>query len=92
MNIEDPVEIPIDGVLDLHTFRPGEIKCLIPEYVYECRRRGIYEIRIIHGKGTGTLQRIVHSALGKIPEVESFHLAGADHSGWGATIVYLKKE
>jgi DNA-nicking Smr family endonuclease len=47
------LEHPIDGMLDLHTFAPGEVKDVVAEYVRECHRRGIVELRIVHGKGTG---------------------------------------
>jgi len=50
------VKIPIDGVLDLHTFQPGEVKDLLNDYIEECLKKEIYELRIIHGKGTGTLK------------------------------------
>lgn len=82
-------ELPIDGVLDLHTFSPKEVKDLVPEYIGECLRRGISEIRIIHGKGTGTLKAIVHGLLKKDPRVASFRDAGIDAGGWGATLVKL---
>ncbi len=91
-NQEDSVKYPIDGILDLHTFHPGDVKSLVPEYISECRKRGIYEIRIIHGKGTGTLRRIVHSILEKSPQVESYRLAGEDEGGWGATLVTLYQD
>ncbi len=87
----EPVEIPVDGVLDLHAFRPGEIKDLIPDYIRLCKEKDIYEIRIIHGKGTGQLRRTVHSILSKNPTVRSFRLAGEDAGGWGATIIELKR-
>ncbi len=86
---EQPIEIPIDGELDLHTFSPREAKDLIPEYLRACLQKGILNVRIIHGKGTGTLQRSVHHILRRIPEVHSFHLAGYDEGGWGATVVQL---
>lgn len=86
------VEYPIDGTLDLHTFRPGEIRELLPEYVAACREKGIREIRIIHGKGTGVLRETVHAILKRLPEVASFRLAGEERGGWGATIVTLKSE
>ena len=53
MDGNNPIEYPIDGILDLHTFRPNEVKDLIPEYLAACRERGILQVRIIHGKGTG---------------------------------------
>jgi dsDNA-specific endonuclease/ATPase MutS2 len=84
-----PVEIPIDGVLDLHTFRPKDVKDLVPEYIGECLSRGLTEIRIIHGKGTGTLKTIVQSVLKKDPRVAGFSDAGIDAGGWGATVVQL---
>jgi len=84
----EPVEHPIDGVLDLHTFHPRDVKSLVPEYLAECRRRGILEARIVHGKGTGTLRRVVHSVLETLPWVTDYRLAG-DGGGWGATLVTL---
>src|ERR1051325_4682658 len=85
----EPVELPIDGVLDLHTFRPAEIKGVVTDYLAECRARGILEVRIIHGKGIGQLRQTVHSILARHPDVHSFALAGEAYGGSGATIVHL---
>jgi DNA-nicking Smr family endonuclease len=90
MREDATIELPIDGVLDLHTFDPREVRDLVPEYLAACRDRGILSVRIIHGKGTGTLRRIVHSTLARIPLVGTFRLAGGDGGGWGATVVELR--
>ena len=100
MEVEEPdaagcdegvTELPIDGTLDLHTFRPGEIKHLIPDYLEACLERNILHVRIVHGKGTGTLRRSVHAILERLEDVESFATAGMGAGGWGATLVTLKK-
>ena len=88
---DEPVEYPIDGILDLHQFSPKDVKELVPEYIAACLEKRIYSIRIIHGKGTGTLRRIVHSLLEKDERVASFRLDPSPGSSWGATLVELKR-
>ncbi|HCI72034.1 MAG TPA: DNA mismatch repair protein MutS [Balneola sp.] len=85
----EPVELPIDGILDLHLFSPKELGDLIPDYIEACLEKDIYSIRIIHGKGKGVLRRTVHSLLDKNEFVVSYRLAD-DRSSWGATLVELK--
>jgi DNA-nicking Smr family endonuclease len=85
----DPVELPIDGVLDLHTFRPKDVKDVVLAYIDTCEERGVYELRIIHGKGIGQLRNTVHALLKKHPKVSQFSLASEHYGGSGATIVYL---
>jgi DNA-nicking Smr family endonuclease len=84
------IEVPIDGILDLHTFSPKDVKDLIPDYLQACRERGILEVRIIHGKGSGSLRRTVHSILDKLPGVVTFSQAPDESGGWGATILTLR--
>ena len=84
---ETAIELPVDGVLDLHTFAPRDVKELVPTYLDECLERGITEVNIIHGKGKGVLRRIVRAALDRHPAVMSYEYG----SSWGATIVTLKK-
>ncbi len=88
-NDNESVEFPIDGTLDLHTFRPKDVKSLVPDYIEACMERGIYQIRIVHGKGSGTLRQIVHSILNKHPNVISFKHEGGSGGSWGATVVEL---
>lgn len=87
---EQPVEVPITGELDLHTFRPNEIGSLLPEYFRECRIQGLLSVRVIHGKGSGSLREGVHRLLERLPEVESFRLGDQTSGSWGATLVRLR--
>ncbi len=83
-------ELPIDGTLDLHTFAPREVKDLVPTYIDECLKLKILQLRIIHGKGTGALRRLVHSILEKHQAVRAYRHEGGSGGSWGATIVDLK--
>lgn len=86
----DPIAQPIDGTLDLHTFDPSEVEDLLRDYLQACRERGILQVRVVHGKGTGVLKSRVEAILDRLPEVLSRRTAGADAGGWGATLVTLR--
>ena len=86
---EHKIELPIDGELDLHLFHPRDVKDLVPDYLDECKQRGITDIRIIHGKGTGALRETVHAILNKRNDVIEFYLT--DHN-WGSTSLTLNLE
>jgi len=88
-DVPEIVELTIDGTLDLHTFSPADVKDLVPAYIDECVSRDILQIRIIHGKGTGTLRRIVRSILDANPQVVRYWQEEGTGGGWGATIVAL---
>lgn len=86
---DKPVAIPIEDVLDLHPFRPKDIPGVVEEYLKECVRHGIRNVRLIHGRGAGVQRNIVRSILQKNPAVLSFRDAPAEAGGWGATVVVL---
>ena len=86
----EPIRIPIEDVLDLHTFRPQDIADLLDEYFSECIKAGIQSVRVIHGKGKGIQKRQVHKILKKHPLVQSFSDAPPEAGGWGATMVTLR--
>jgi DNA-nicking Smr family endonuclease len=90
MDEDESIQMPINGVLDLHTFKPREVHELVRDYLEACRERGIFQARIIHGKGTGALRETVHSILAKDSAVLSFSLDHPEYGGWGATIVKLR--
>ncbi len=87
----EPIHIPIEDVLDLHTFKPSEVPELLDDYFEACIEKGIHNVRIIHGKGHGKLKRRVKGILEKNDKVQSFRNAPPNAGGWGATLVDLKK-
>ncbi len=87
----DPVVVPIDGILDLHTFAPGDLKGLLQDYVDACLEANVHDLRIIHGKGSGAMRARVRALLEEDLRVQAFEDAPADAGGWGATQVTLKR-
>jgi len=85
---DEPVQVPIEDEIDLHAFRPDEIRDVVREYLGEARARGFREVRLIHGRGRGVQRASIQSMLAQIDFVESFY----DASSLGATVVILKGE
>jgi DNA-nicking Smr family endonuclease len=85
---EEVFRLPIDGTLDLHTFAPRDTQAVVRDYVSEAYRRGLDEVRIIHGRGTGVQRGLVQATLEAHPDVESF--ADDEPSHLGATIAWLR--
>ena len=86
----EPIQIPIEDVLDLHTFRPQDIADLLENYFDECLKADIFSVRVIHGKGKGVQKSQVQRILHKNPRVKGFKDAPPEAGGWGATLVELK--
>lgn len=89
---DEPIEIPITDVLDLHHFQPKEIRGVVEEYLNECQTIGLLTVRLIHGKGKGVQRSIVQSLLDVHPAVISYADAPLEAGSWGATIVRLKEK
>ena len=80
--------IPIEDVLDLHTFAPRDITSVVEEYVTAAWDRGLREVRLIHGRGRGVQRGIVQQALERHPLVVEFWDAPDTHLG--ATVARLR--
>jgi dsDNA-specific endonuclease/ATPase MutS2 len=87
----DPIEIPITDVFDLHTIHPRDAKNAVEAYLEEAHARGFEYVRIIHGRGIGAQREMVRKVLARTPWVESFSDAPPEAGGWGATVVKLIK-
>ncbi|MDP9120137.1 MAG: Smr/MutS family protein [Acidobacteriota bacterium] len=83
------VELPIADVLDLHSFQPREVPDLVRDYLDAAWDKGLRELRIIHGRGTGMQRQTVRTLLARDPRVQGFGDAPAHAGGWGATWVRL---
>ena len=91
-DLGNPVVLPIEDTLDLHTFQPREVKELLDDYLEAACEKGFREVLIIHGKGQGVLRQRVHAILRKHPRILSLRQADASGGGWGATVAVLVSE
>jgi dsDNA-specific endonuclease/ATPase MutS2 len=87
----EPVVLPLEDVLDLHSVPPRDAQAIVEEYLHECYRWNFGALRIIHGRGIGAQRAMVRKLLEKLDFVESFSDAPAEAGGWGATVVTLRK-
>lgn len=86
----DPVRVPIEAVLDLHSFQPRDIPSVVEEYLREAAARGLREVRLIHGRGRGVQRQLVQKVLAGHPLVARYADAPSERGGWGATLVWLR--
>lgn len=86
---KEPIRIPIEDVLDLHSVSPRDVKPVVEEYLSEVHRLGFPAVRIIHGRGIGVQREMVRKILERTPFVHSFGDAPSEAGGWGATIITL---
>ncbi len=75
--------------LDLHRLTTDEALCKLDDYLSEVYQTGLHSVRIVHGKGTGTLRLAVRRELKHHPLVKSFRPAFAMEGGDGATVVQM---
>ncbi len=64
----------------------------LDQYLHDAFMAGLYQVRIIHGKGTGTLRRVVQEQLDKHPLVKSYRLGDYGEGGDGVTIVQFTEK
>jgi len=86
----EDVVVPIEDCLDLHPFRPREVRDVVEAYLAAAVEQGLAEVRLIHGRGIGVQRRIVRAVLERHPLVVRFGDAPPERGGWGATLAVLR--
>lgn len=86
---EEPTELPITDVFDLHSFRPREVPSVVRAYLDAAYEKGLRRVRIIHGRGVGVQRRTVRTLLERDPRVARFGDAPPEAGGWGATWIEM---
>jgi DNA-nicking Smr family endonuclease len=84
------VPVPIEDSIDLHSFRPSDVRSVVEEYLRAAHARGYGEVRLIHGRGIGMQRANVRALLSRHPLVLRYADAPEDRGGRGATLVWLR--
>ena len=88
---DEPVNLEIRDVIDLHSIPPRQVRAVVEAYLIEARARGFRFVRLIHGKGIGVQRESVRAILDRTPFVAGYHDAPPDAGGLGATIAELNQ-
>lgn len=81
--------MPIEDFIDLHPFRPQEIRAVVDSYLDAATEAGFREVRLIHGRGKGVQRDSIRRLLKEDPRILGFKDAPVERGGWGATVVTL---
>jgi DNA-nicking Smr family endonuclease len=84
---DEPVRVPIEDAIDLHSFAPRDVASVVEDYLEAARDAGFSEVRLIHGRGKG-VRADIHRRLRVHPLVDRFWDAPESHLG--ATVVRLR--
>jgi DNA-nicking Smr family endonuclease len=89
MDEREPVEVPIEDAIDLHSFAPRDVISVVGEYLHAARGAGFSQVRLIHGRGKGVQRADIQRLLRGHALVESYW--DAPESNLGATLVRLRR-
>jgi DNA mismatch repair protein MutS2 len=76
--------------IDVRGKRGEEALDIVKHYIDDAILLNIGEVRILHGKGYGTLRSLIHDYLNTIPEIKSFKDEHIERGGHGITVVVFK--
>lgn len=89
---EYDTEIAPINELRLRHLTVDEVLPKLDQYLHDTFMAGLIQVRVIHGKGTGTLRQTVRRVLGRHPLVKSFRAGDYGEGGEGVTIVELTEK
>ena len=87
---DDPVRVPIEDAIDLHSFAPRDVISVVDEYLHAARQAGFAEVRLIHGRGKGVQRADIQRLLRSHALVDAYRDAPDSHLG--ATLVRLRRD
>ena len=89
MQDDEPIRVPIEDAIDLHSFAPPDVLGVVEAYLEAACDAGFAEVRLIHGRGKGVQRAAIRRLLREHPLVDLCWDAPESHLG--ATIVRLRR-
>jgi len=80
---------PVTDEVHLRQLTVDEALLKLDKYLNDAFMAGFYQVRVIHGKGTGTLRQVVRKELTRHPLVKSYRPGEYGEGGAGVTVVTL---
>ena len=80
---------PLTNEVRLRQLTVDEALPKLDKYLDDAFMAGVYQVRVIHGKGTGRLRQVVQEQLAKHPLVKSYRPGEYGEGEAGVTIVEL---
>ena len=87
---DEPVNVPIEDAIDLHSVAPRDVISVVDEYLHAARDAGFTEVRLIHGRGKGVQRADIQRLLRDHALVDRYWDAPESHLG--ATLVRLRRD
>ena len=81
---------PISSSINLVGYRVDDATIALDKYLDDCVLKGLKEVKVIHGYGSGKLREGIHKFLKTRKNVKSFRIGSELDGGSGSTIVTLK--
>ena len=83
---------PVIDEVSLRHLTVDEALLKLDQYLDDAFMAGLYQVIVVHGKGTGTLRQAVREQLAKHSLVKSYRPGGYGEGGAGVTIVQLAEK
>ena len=85
-------KITVPDEVRLRQLTVDEALLKLDKYLHDAFMAGLYQVRVVHGKGTGTLRLMVIRELAKNPLVHSFRGGGRGEGSRGVTVVEMAEK
>lgn len=80
---------PVTNEVRLRQLTADEALLKLDKYLHDAFMASLYQVKVIHGKGTGTLRRVVQEHLAAHPLVKSYRPGKYGEGEGGVTMVEL---